>query len=166
MVCVCTYVFLLHQESLDMILVNNPSSYDGGVTEFKGKDYAYKPKSIISGVPLPLPPLLAKLDKQSVVPNPHEWPTFEIVSSVNLTIRLPHCVPTEEHEACVSIVQKSGQGVISVQQLCHYRLYKRYGVYFWMSRMMTLLAPPLRLIASCMFCCHKKLCQLLVHPML
>jgi hypothetical protein len=29
---VCTYVFLLHQESFDMILVNNPSFYDGGVT--------------------------------------------------------------------------------------------------------------------------------------
>jgi hypothetical protein len=27
-----TYVFLLHQESFDMILVNNPSFYDGGVT--------------------------------------------------------------------------------------------------------------------------------------
>jgi hypothetical protein len=29
---VCTYAFLLHQESFDMILVNNPSLYDGGVT--------------------------------------------------------------------------------------------------------------------------------------
>jgi hypothetical protein len=29
---VCTYVFLLHQESFDMILVNNPSFYDWGVT--------------------------------------------------------------------------------------------------------------------------------------
>jgi hypothetical protein len=26
-----TYVFLLHQESFDMILINNPSFYDGGV---------------------------------------------------------------------------------------------------------------------------------------
>jgi hypothetical protein len=26
---VCTCVFLLHQESFDMILVNNPSLYDG-----------------------------------------------------------------------------------------------------------------------------------------
>jgi hypothetical protein len=29
---VCTYVFLLHQESFDMILVNNPSFHDRGVT--------------------------------------------------------------------------------------------------------------------------------------
>jgi hypothetical protein len=29
---VCTCVFLLRQKSFDMILVNNPSSYDGGVT--------------------------------------------------------------------------------------------------------------------------------------
>jgi hypothetical protein len=29
---VCTCVFLLHQESFDMILVNNSSFYDGGVT--------------------------------------------------------------------------------------------------------------------------------------
>jgi hypothetical protein len=29
---VCTCVFLLHQESLNMILVNNTSFYDGGVT--------------------------------------------------------------------------------------------------------------------------------------
>jgi hypothetical protein len=29
---VCTCVFLLHQEFFDMILVNNPSFYDGGVT--------------------------------------------------------------------------------------------------------------------------------------
>jgi hypothetical protein len=29
---VCTYVFLLHQESFDMIRVNNPSFYDEGVT--------------------------------------------------------------------------------------------------------------------------------------
>jgi hypothetical protein len=31
--CVCTCVFLLRQESFDMILVNNPSFYDGGVTQ-------------------------------------------------------------------------------------------------------------------------------------
>jgi hypothetical protein len=30
---VCTCVFLLHQECFEMILVNNPSFYDGGVTE-------------------------------------------------------------------------------------------------------------------------------------
>jgi hypothetical protein len=30
---VCTCVFLLHQESFDMILVDNPSFYDGGVIE-------------------------------------------------------------------------------------------------------------------------------------
>jgi hypothetical protein len=29
---VCTCVFLLHQESFNMILVNNPLFYDGGVT--------------------------------------------------------------------------------------------------------------------------------------
>jgi hypothetical protein len=29
---VCTCVFLLHEESFDMIMVNNPSFYDGGVT--------------------------------------------------------------------------------------------------------------------------------------
>jgi hypothetical protein len=29
---VCSCVFLLHQESFDMILANNPSFYDGGVT--------------------------------------------------------------------------------------------------------------------------------------
>jgi hypothetical protein len=29
----CTCIFLLHQESGDMILVNNPSFYDEGVTE-------------------------------------------------------------------------------------------------------------------------------------
>jgi hypothetical protein len=29
---VCTCVFLLHQKFFDMILVNNPSFYDGGVT--------------------------------------------------------------------------------------------------------------------------------------
>jgi hypothetical protein len=29
---VCTCVFLLHQESFDMILVNNPSFYNEGVT--------------------------------------------------------------------------------------------------------------------------------------
>jgi hypothetical protein len=29
---VCTCVFLLHQESFDMILVNNPSFYDGDAT--------------------------------------------------------------------------------------------------------------------------------------
>jgi hypothetical protein len=29
---VCTYEFSLHQESFDVILVNNPSFYDGGVT--------------------------------------------------------------------------------------------------------------------------------------
>jgi hypothetical protein len=29
-----TCIFLLHQESFDMILVNNPSFYDGGVTIF------------------------------------------------------------------------------------------------------------------------------------
>jgi hypothetical protein len=28
----CTCVFLLRQESFDMILVSNPSFYDGGVT--------------------------------------------------------------------------------------------------------------------------------------
>jgi hypothetical protein len=30
---VCTCVFLLHQESFNLILVNNPSFYDGGVAE-------------------------------------------------------------------------------------------------------------------------------------
>jgi hypothetical protein len=30
---VCTCVFLLRQESFDMILVNNPSFYVGGVTQ-------------------------------------------------------------------------------------------------------------------------------------
>jgi hypothetical protein len=30
---VCTYVFLICQESFDMILVNNPSFYDGGITQ-------------------------------------------------------------------------------------------------------------------------------------
>jgi hypothetical protein len=29
---VCTFIFLLHQESFNMILVNNPSFYDGCVT--------------------------------------------------------------------------------------------------------------------------------------
>jgi hypothetical protein len=29
---VCTCVFLLRQESFDMILINSPSFYDGGVT--------------------------------------------------------------------------------------------------------------------------------------
>jgi hypothetical protein len=29
---VCTCVFLIHQESFDMFLVNNPSFYDWGVT--------------------------------------------------------------------------------------------------------------------------------------
>jgi hypothetical protein len=29
---VCTCIFLLRQESFDMILVNNPSFYDGGFT--------------------------------------------------------------------------------------------------------------------------------------
>jgi hypothetical protein len=29
---ICTCVFLLHQKSFDMILINNPSFYDGGVT--------------------------------------------------------------------------------------------------------------------------------------
>jgi hypothetical protein len=28
----CNYVFLLHQKSFDMTLVNNPLFYDGGVT--------------------------------------------------------------------------------------------------------------------------------------
>jgi hypothetical protein len=32
MVCMCTCVFLLCQESFNMILFNNPSFYDGGVT--------------------------------------------------------------------------------------------------------------------------------------
>jgi hypothetical protein len=33
MVCMCVLVyFLLRQESFNMILVNNPSFYDGGVT--------------------------------------------------------------------------------------------------------------------------------------
>jgi hypothetical protein len=38
---VCTCVFLLHQESLDMILVNNLSFYDGGITL---REFGLEPK--------------------------------------------------------------------------------------------------------------------------
>jgi hypothetical protein len=34
---VCACVFLLHQESFDMILVNKPLFYDGGVTAAGGR---------------------------------------------------------------------------------------------------------------------------------
>jgi hypothetical protein len=39
---VCTYVFLLHQESFDMILVNNSSFYDESV---KSVGLAYNSES-------------------------------------------------------------------------------------------------------------------------